>query len=419
MPIRTLLFMLRKDLRRDLRAPLAILLMLAFPIVFALMLGVTFGGGSPSVPRVRLLVEDRDEGLAGRALLSAFSAEQTAEYFEVTEVGEEGREAMERGEASALLTIPENFTEDLLRGKPTTLALLRNPAEQILPEIAEQLATVLVEILSSGSYALREPLNELSGMIDAGEEPSDTSIAALSVLFRHTIERSSDYVFPPVITLEAIDLDAPEGGDADSGGWSVFLMVLPGVSVFALFMLGDQVMRDILTEEREGTLRRQLAAPFGAGTVIAGKVLHTAAVSSISLVILSFAGWIFTRRGLDLVAFAALSLALILLVTGAAATIYGIARNERQGATLASVVYLVFAFVGGSFFQTEGLPAFLQTLSPYTPFRWANDGFRALVGGGALPEVLPQIGLLAGSGVVLLLLGSRLLDRRLLAGAAA
>ena len=75
--------MLGKDLRRDLRAPLGILLMLAFPMVFALMLGITFGGNSPSVPRVRLLVEDRDGGLAGRALLSVFSAEQMAEYFDV------------------------------------------------------------------------------------------------------------------------------------------------------------------------------------------------------------------------------------------------------------------------------------------------------------------------------------------------
>jgi len=415
----TLLFMLRKDLRRDVRAPLGILLMLAFPLVFALMLGVTFGGGSSSVPRVRLLVEDRDGELAARALLSAFSAEQTARYFDVTEVGEDGREAMERGEASALLTIPEGFTRDLLEGRRTTLALVRNPAQQILPEIAEQLATVLAEVLSAGSYALREPLDELSGMVDAGSEPSDASIAALSVAFRHAVERSSEYVFPPAITLEAVDFEAPGDESRELGRWFVFLMVLPGVSVFGLFMLGDQVMRDILTEEREGTLRRQLAAPMGLGRIVAGKVLHTGVVASISLVILSVAGWVLTRRALDLVAFVMLSAALIVLVTGAAATVYGIARNERQGATLASVVYLVLAFSGGSFFQVEGLPPLLRALSPYTPFRWANDGFRALIEGGTLAEVLPQIGLLAGLGLVLLIVGSRLLGRRLLRGATA
>ena len=58
---------------------------------------------------------------------------------------------------------------------------------------------------------------------------------------------------------------------AGAGTFSIFLIVLPGVSVWALFMLGDMAMRDILTESTPGTLRRQLSGPLPAWNAGRGK----------------------------------------------------------------------------------------------------------------------------------------------------
>ena len=75
-------------------------------------------------------------------------------------------------------------------------------------------------------------------------------------------------------------------------------------------------------------------------------------------------------------------------------------------------------FTGGSFFQAEALPAILRALSPYTPFYWATQGFRELLlGGGGFVTVLPWVGLLASTGTVALVAGSRFLHRRMLRGA--
>ena len=49
-----------KDLLRLVRAPLAVLVMLSFPIIFSLLLGMTFGTGDVEPPKVRLLIEDLD-----------------------------------------------------------------------------------------------------------------------------------------------------------------------------------------------------------------------------------------------------------------------------------------------------------------------------------------------------------------------
>jgi len=178
--MRRIAWMVRKDLLRRLRQPLGIGLLLAFPLVFSLMIAVTFGTGGSSFPKVRLFVENRDGNLVGDFLSSSLGSPEFAEYFEVEAVGEEGMARMEQGEASALLRIPDQFTEDLLDGKPTSLELVRNPAEGIMPEVAEQVATVLADVLSSGSRVLRGPLDTLKPMLDAGGGPSDLSVSSLA-----------------------------------------------------------------------------------------------------------------------------------------------------------------------------------------------------------------------------------------------
>jgi ABC-2 type transport system permease protein len=420
MRARAILGMVIKDLRRDVRQPMGILIMLAFPLMFALLLALTFGTGDSPMPKVELLVEDLDDDLASAALLAAFGSEQMTAYFEVERVGPEGRERIENGEASALLRIPAGFTDDLLRGEPTALELVRNPAESILPEISEQLASSLTEILSAGSFALREPLERLGRMRDeTTNEGAAARVSQIALGAGQVLDRSSGFLFPPVITLETATLDDPEAGAVSGGTGTLFLWVLPGIAVFSLFMLGDQVMRDILVEQESGTLRRQLAGPLGTGTVVAGKVAHTAAVATICLAILSVFGWWVAEQPIDLLGFGLLALALVSTVTGTAALLYGVARNERQGSTLAGVVYMAFAFVGGSFIQTESLPAVLQRIAPYTPFHWANHGFRTLLHeGGGLTDVLPQVAILAAVGLAGMFVGSRLLNARLLRAAA-
>jgi len=116
--MRRLLLLVSKDLKRKLRAPVGLIVLLAFPLVFAGMLALVFGSGGDAMPKVRLVVENRDTGFAASALSSAFTSKQMAEHFDVRTVGKgEGAAVIEAGEASALLVIPEHLTQDVLDGK--------------------------------------------------------------------------------------------------------------------------------------------------------------------------------------------------------------------------------------------------------------------------------------------------------------
>ena len=416
--------LVRKDLLRQLRSPLGMSLVLTFPLVFSGLLALTFGTGGTRMPQVQLLVENRDGEFLASALVSLFGSEQLGEFFDVTEVDERGREMMERGEASALLIIPEGFSEDLLAGTPITLELLRNPAQGILPEIAEQTMTVLTDGLASGSRLLRAPLDELATLVESGyADVSADQVSAIAVALHGIIGRAEDMLLPPAITLEPVQLQdeiEPEGSGAGNGTAAFFLLVLPGISVWALFMVGDIAMRDLLVEQTDGTLQRQLSGPVSTWTVIVGKALYTSVMAGISLLILTGIGWLASTGGVDLAGFTFLSLAVILAVTGFSSVMYGAMQTQRQGATISGVLFLVFAFLGGAFFQIDQLPSAVRRFAPFSPFYWGTTGFQGLIrDGGGLAEVLPNIAVLAAIGATGLVIGSSLLRRKVGKGGAA
>lgn len=419
--MRVILRMVRKDLLRKLRSPLGLVVVLLFPVAFSAIIALSFGGGG-GVPRAKILVDNRDDGFFGNALISALGSNQAAEFFDVENVGEPGERLIADGKGSALLRIPQNFSRDLIDGTPTTLELIRNPAQGIMPEVAEQVAGVLAEVLSAGSQVLREPLRTLAPFTKTDKlRITDETVAAVSVAIKGSIDGAVEFLDPPVIDFESVDLGAEPAaaGSGSNGYFSVFLFVFPGVSVWSLFLAGDIAMRDILTEYEAGTLRRQLQGPIGSGTLIAAKAAFTMVTCLIALAILAATAAVVADRAVDPAGFVLLSLALILAITGAGAAIYGAAGRQRRGTTIASVLYLVLAFAGGSFVDVNSMPAAIRALSPVSPFYWGTQGYKALLDGGGVRDVAGAAAVLAALGVVLGVVGTSWMNRRLLRGGAA
>jgi ABC-2 type transport system permease protein len=423
--MRLLLAMVGKDLRRRARSPLSTLLLLAFPLIFAGLLALTFGGRGNQVPKVRLLIEDRDGGLVGRLVAAAFQQGDAQKYFEVkkVETAADGNAAalLEKEDATALLRLPAGLSDDVFAGRPAKLELVKSPAQSILPDVAEQVTSVLAEGLSAASRLLRGPLDQIRKAPRGGA--SDQQVAGVAVLVNQVVTRARPYVFPPVITLETAALPAPPKPGAPkppAGGSpavSIFLLILPGISVYSLFNLADQTMRDLLVEARLKTLRRQLAGPVTVGRVLAGKTLTTAAVAAISLITLTVIGAVVAPRGVSLAGYVLLSLSLVVATTGFSSFLFGMARGERQGATLANLASLVMAFAGGAFLPLNSLPAALRAISPASLMYWANTGYQKLIAdGGGLQAVLPNIAVLGGAGLLLLAISVPLWRRRLLRG---
>ena len=166
--MRLLLHLVAKDLKRKVRSPIGLIAVLLFPLLFAGMIALAFGKGN-SIPKVRMLVANEDDGILANGVASVFTSQQASKYFDVkTVTAAEGRALMEAGKASALLTIPKGFTSDVFDGKPVTLRLLRNPSEGILPEIAEQTTGALTDVLEGARRVFDKPLADLRPLVADG-----------------------------------------------------------------------------------------------------------------------------------------------------------------------------------------------------------------------------------------------------------
>jgi ABC-type multidrug transport system permease subunit len=413
--ISRLLLLVRKDLARRRRAPLSVLLVAAFPLVFSLLIALAFGHAGNQLPKVRLTVDNHDGGSVSRFLLRLFRSGDTSSSFELTELGPEappgaGLERVESGQATALLTIPAHFSADFLAGRPTRLELVRNPAQGILPEVAEQTARILAEAFSILGRTFQAPLADLERRGElASLSTAPDGVRNLAAELRRVSGRGR-FLFPPAITVSTVTATgAPSVGPA-----SIFAMTLPGVGVFALFMIGDLAMRDLITEKTKGTLRRQLSTPVGGMTLVVAKALYAGALAMLVLGV--FVGLIaaLAPAGFSFARLAVIAPSLVLAVTGFSATSYGAARDERQAATFSAAAFLAMSFVGGAFIPLESLSPVVRRFSPFSIIYWGNRGLRAAVlGQGQWPDVWACAGVLAGVGVVLLLIGGRLLERRL------
>ena len=81
-----------RDLKRTANAPVGTLLMLLIPLILSGIIGLSFGSGGDGaqLPKIKLLVLDRDGGILSRFLSSGLSQEQASAYLDVRYVGEEG-----------------------------------------------------------------------------------------------------------------------------------------------------------------------------------------------------------------------------------------------------------------------------------------------------------------------------------------
>lgn len=416
--------LVRKDLLRKLRSPLGLIAALSFPLVFAGLIALSFGRGG-GVPKVRMLVANQDDGIFAGALAAVFTSSQGAAYFDGKAVTEEqGRALMDEGKASAFLTIPKGFTRDVLDAKPVTLTLVRNPSEGILPEIAEQTTGSLADILDGGRRVFDAPLSKARPLFDRENGPTDDEIVKVALGVKQSLEGTGRLLFPPAITLESELLgtakadpkaDAKKNGDAPS---AIFLIVLPGVAVYGLFLIADQGMRDVMTERTLGTLRRQLAGPVRAETVIAAKAIYTGVLAAAAIVVMGGIGATVLAQTVSVAAFLALSAAAVVAVTGTTALIYGVARTERQAATLGNMIFVLMGFLGGGFIRVAALPPAVRGIAPFLPLYWATEGYRAILENGAgVAGVAKHVVVLLAMGSVFLAVGAAAIRRSARAGA--
>jgi len=116
------------------------------PMMMAALFSMMSGSGGSAKPVGTLLVTDNDQSLLSQLLVGSFNQGPMAEMFIVKSLdSNKAQKIMDKGNASVWMEIEKGFSQSYIDGKVTTIKLVKNPSQNILPEIAETMVTTLAD----------------------------------------------------------------------------------------------------------------------------------------------------------------------------------------------------------------------------------------------------------------------------------
>ena len=180
--MRNLTLLLLKDFRRRWKHPTNIVGFLLLPLVFTFIFGLVFGPKAEEIlPQISVLATDNDNSLLSQLFLTTLTQGDLKNLISLKKVSEEeGRRQLNKGRASALIIIPENFGQRLWNEQPTEIILLKNPSEQFLPQVVEEITDVSSLLLSSLFSVFSNEIGQIRDL-SKQEELSDMAISNLSL----------------------------------------------------------------------------------------------------------------------------------------------------------------------------------------------------------------------------------------------
>jgi ABC-2 type transport system permease protein len=411
--MRRMFLVLGNDIRRHLKAPLVIIIFIAIPLIMTGLIGLVFGPRTEDsqLPPIPVLLVDKDQSLVGRLMMGAFGAGELKAMFQVTATDEgEGRRRMAAGKASAMIVIPERFTPELLESRPVSLTVIKNPAEQFLPDVVEEFVNTMAVMLSAMVQAFADEARGIRAMLDSplGSFSWEALAPELGKAQKKMIA-AEKYLNPLLIRLKEEKTQAA-GSKTQFTQVDLFSAILPGMAIMFLLFIVQNVMRDILSEREDGKLRRMMTTPLRPLELISARLLGGWLMGMIVLLVMVAAGaLVFHVKWGPFGYFLILGAAACFWTAALFGLLHALFRNRNQAGALSAPIILVFSLFGGSMMSPEAMPKTFRAVGALTPNRWFIDG-AALIREGRFPWA--ALAVLAASGLVLMALAVPALRRR-------
>lgn len=356
-------------LRRSLRDRSVIIQALIAPVLIALVVGAALGSGATLDATIGIADADRSQ-VSAQITRDLIESGGKGVAFAAIERADDVDAAVNSAAYDAVIVLPTGLGDAVLSGRSADLEVVGAATDPLAQSVAEAVATGVAAELQTARITASAAT--LAGLVDVGD----------------AVQRAISS--PSAITVTQ--------GEA-TGTFSVVAYFAPGLAMLFLFFIIGNGARSIITERREGTLPRILAAPVTPASVLLGKTggVMVVGVASMTAVWLITWGFFGASWGNPLGVFVVI-VAAVTAISGISLLITGLARTESQADTLTTIIALLFAVAGGTFFL--GTTGTLDTLRQFTPNGQALTAFVELSAAGAgLADVVPQILLLLGIGV--------------------
>jgi len=342
---------------------------------FAMMIGipllqlVLFGYAINSDPRrLPTAVLSADNSAFSRAVVAAM---QTSRYFRITRQAssrEEARELLNKGQAQFVLTIPQDFGTNILRGERPVLLL---EADATDPSAVSGPVGAFREIVNR---AVNTELDRAFPYLTRGSDPVDVRVHA-------------DFN-PEAVTQYNI---------------------VPGLMGVILTMTLVMITALAITRETErGTMENLLSTPVRPLEVLIGKIVPYILVGYIQVTLIVVAAKMLFQvpvQGSVALVFL-LSLVFIGANLSVGVTLSTVARNQLQAVQMSVFFFLPSLLLSGFMFPFRAMPDWAQAVGSVLPLTHYLRLVRGiLLKGNGLPEALDNLWPIALFWLVIIIVG--------------
>jgi ABC-2 type transport system permease protein len=282
---------------------------------------------------------------------------KNTDYFSIdreTFSENEARSFLQKGLTQFVVTIPENFSRDLVRGQ--------KPA-------------ILIEADATDPTASAGALSAVSGVIDT--------------VIRSELTGPLAYLKngPAPFSVETHRLYNPEGFSRYN--------IVPGLMGIVLTITGVMMTALALTRERErGTMENLLSMPVSPFEVMVGKIAPYMIIAYVqSTIIILAAKLLFSVPLLGSLALLGVALLVFIICNlGLGFTVSAGARNQMQAMQFSFFLFLPSVMLSGFMFPFRGMPAWAQAIGHSIPATYFIRIVRGvMLKGASFAEVWPNL----------------------------
>lgn len=372
------------ELRRFLADRSNIFFVFIFPLILVLFIGAQFGGS-----------------MGGRVALTAGDGDLGADLVEVLEADDigvsrveapEGRELVARGRADVAVVVTADAAAAYAAGDGLAIELVVGNQAQS-QATAQSVQTALDDLaLVWGQEA---------ALADAGV-PAEGARAALAAAGQVVSPARMEVTNVSEIAQEFSGLGQFDYGASAQLILFTFLISLAGAT-------------SLIQSRRLGVTRRTMAAPVATGQAVFGQAVGRLVIAFVQgAYIVAASALLFSVDWGNLALTLLVLLVFGLVSAGAAMVVGSVIDNDAAAGGVGVGAGLVLGALGGAMYPLALFPDTLRTIAHLTPHAWAVDALSDIQRHGrGLVAILPELGVLAAYGAVLLLLGAWVLRRSL------
>lgn len=439
----SVLALARKDLLLLSRDRMGLFFIVVFPVIMGVGFGLIFNSfdSSPSGENaIPMAVLDLDDSETSRRFIGFLQDAAAIDLRKIDVPREELVRQTRKGDLAAFVVLPVGFGESaglFWRGGPT-IGLGIDPSRRaegaLIRGVVMETMGRLVQHRMQDTTALRQQLRQIQTSLSDEDSNSDVGNFALRGFLQAAI--------PFVDSLDTLNAKQQAEGDGegvtDDAGFSLVKIdsidVLRKSSKRAQLLTRIQSRWDVsfpaamlwgvsacvagfavsmVKERNEGTLFRLQVAPMPRWKILAGKslagLIGVSAVIAFMVALGLLLGMQVVRplsliaaAGCTAVAFVGLMMLMSLL-----------GKTEQGVGGAAWAMIIVMCMFGGGMMPLAFLPAFMRTVSHFSPVKWAILALEGAIWRDLSPsEMLLPCGVLLGVGLVSFLAGIAVLSRR-------